>query len=306
MSILRPLLLAFGCVFGAGVPLALGQNRLPPDAPRPIEVGDSLWAEELTSMEIRDAIRAGTTTILIGTGGVEQNGPYVVGGKHNYVLQTVLPYIAGAIGKALIAPIVKFVPEGSIEPTTSGHMQYPGTISVESATFEALLTDICRSYRAHGFIDIVLIGDSGGNQSGMERVADTLNRRWSTERARVHYLREYYFEDQWSYDFLKTLGVVQIDKTPPPGEPQERRADWRNGIHDDVYYEAQIAVQDPTLIRMDQRIKAGLFTLHGVELAPIGKTIEIGRRLAEYRAAITARAFEASQRRLRSGGPVRR
>ena len=257
-------------------------------------------------MEIRDAIRAGTTTILIGTGGVEQNGPYVVGGKHNYVLQTVLPYIAGAIGKALIAPIVKFVPEGSIEPTTSGHMQYPGTISVESATFEALLTDICRSYRAHGFIDIVLIGDSGGNQSGMERVADTLNRRWSTERARVHYLREYYFEDQWSYDFLKTLGVVQIDKTPPPGEPQERRADWRNGIHDDVYYEAQVAVQDPKLIRMDQRIKAGLFTLHGVELAPIGKTIEIGRRLAEYRAAITARAFEASQRRLRSGGPVRR
>jgi len=105
---------------------------------------------------------------------------------------------------------------------------------------------------------------------------------------------------------LKTLGVVQIDKTPPPGEPQERRADWRNGIHDDVYYEAQIAVQDPKLIRMDQRIKAGLFTLHGVELAPIGKTIEIGRRLAEYRAAITARAFEASQRRLRSGGPVRR
>ena len=62
--------------------------------------------------------------------------------KHNYVLQTVLPYIARAIGKALIAPIVKFVPEGNIEPTTTGHMQYAGTISVESATFEALLTDM--------------------------------------------------------------------------------------------------------------------------------------------------------------------
>ena len=292
-------LLLLALVFAAGALTTSAQNRLPLDAPRPIEAGDSLWAEELTSMEIRDAVRAGTTTIIVGTGGVEQNGPYVVGGKHNYVLQTVLPFIARAIGGALIAPIVKFVPEGSIVPTTSGHMQYAGTIGVEAATFEALLNDICRSYKAHGFVDIILLGDSGDNQTGMEKVAEVLNRKWSGERARVHYLREYYFEDQWSYDYLKkTLGITQIDRTPPPGEPQDRRADWRNGIHDDIYYEAQVAVQDPKLIRMDQRIKAGQFSLHGVELAPISRTIEIGQKLAAYRAGITARAFEASRRRL--------
>jgi creatinine amidohydrolase len=279
---------------------ASAQNRLPLDAPRPIERGSSLWAEELTSMEIRDAIREGTATIIIGTGGVEQNGPYVAGGKHNFVLQTVLPYIARAIGRALIAPVVKFVPEGNIEPATSGHMQYAGTISLEPATFEALLTDICRSYKAHGFVDIVLLGDSGGNQTGMERVAKALNARWAGERARVHYLREYYYEDQWSYDFLKSLGIRQIDKMPPPGQSTERRSDWRNGIHDDIYYEAQVAVQNPQLIRMEQRVKAGLFSLHGVELAPIDKTLEVGRKLAEYRAGITAKAFQASRRTLRA------
>ena len=294
-----------GAVVSAGLAVALGvltllaQNRLPPDAPRPIDAAESLWAEELTSMEIRDALRAGTTTIIIGTGGVEQNGPYVVGGKHNYVLQTVLPEIARAIGRALIAPIVKFVPEGTIEPAVSGHMAYAGTIGVEDATFEALLNDICRSYKAHGFLDIVLLGDSGGNQTGMERVADALNRKWLAERVRVHYLREYYFEDQWSYNYLKSLGITQIDRTPPPGQPQDRPADWRNGIHDDIYYESQIAVQDPKLIRMEQRLKAGLFSLHGVELAPISRTIEIGRKLAVYRAGITAKAFQASQQRLR-------
>lgn len=298
MRTLQNALVVLASLFASSLS-AFAQNRLPPEAPRPIEAADSLWAEELTSMEIRDAIRSGTTTIIIGTGGVEQNGPYVASGKHNYVLQTVLPYIAQAIGKALIAPIVKFVPEGNIEPTTSGHMQYAGTISVESATFEALLSDICRSYKAHGFIDIILLGDSGGNQQGMELVAEALNRRWSGERARVHYLREYYFEDRWSYDYLKKLGITQIDKTPPPGEPQDRPADWRNGIHDDIYYEAQIAVQDPKLIRMEQRAKAHMFNLHGVELAPIERTIEIGRKLAAYRAEITARAFEASRRRLR-------
>src|SRR5918995_6411489 len=156
----------------------VAQDRLQPGAPRPIDEAASLWAEELTFMEVRDALRRGTTTIIVGTGGVEQNGPYVAGGKHNFVLQTVLPYIARAIAPALIAPIVKFVPEGSIEPTPSGHMAYAGTISVEDATFEALLTDICRSYKAHGFLDIVLLGDSGGNQAGMERVAAALNQRW--------------------------------------------------------------------------------------------------------------------------------
>ena len=139
-------------VFVAGLVVALGtlavlaQDRQAPDAPRPIDVDESLWTEELTFMEIRDAIRNGTTTVIVGTGGVEQNGPYVAGGKHNFVLQTVLPYIARAIAPALIAPIVKFVPEGSIEPP-SGHMAYAGTIGLEQATFEALLTDICRSFR---------------------------------------------------------------------------------------------------------------------------------------------------------------
>ena len=275
------------------------QEHQPPDAPRPIEAGVSLWAEELTFMEIRDAVREGTTTIIIGTGGVEQNGPYVVGGKHNYVLQTVLPYIAREIGHALIAPIVKFVPEGEIEPRRTGHMEYAGTISVKEATFEALLADICRSYKAHGFVDIVLVGDSGGNQTGMANVADKLNRKWTKERARVHYLPEYYEQDKWSYGYLKSLGITQIDRTPPAGQPQDRPADWRNGIHDDVYYEAQIAVQDPKLIRMEQRTKVGLFSLHGVDLAPVSRTIEIGRKLAEYRAGITAKAFQASKQRLR-------
>src|SRR5436190_23471376 len=98
------------------VPFARAQGNASIDTPRPIEAGDSLWTEELTWMEVRDAVRAGKTTVLIGTGGVEQNGPYVAGGKHNFVLATVMPEIARAIGNTLIAPIVKFVPEGAIEP----------------------------------------------------------------------------------------------------------------------------------------------------------------------------------------------
>jgi creatinine amidohydrolase len=266
-------------------------------APRPIDAGQSLWAEELTWMEVRDLVKAGTTTIIIGTGGVEQNGPYVAGGKHNFVLQTVLPAIARAIPNSLIAPIVKFVPEGRIEPTPGGHMSYPGTVSLEPATYEALLTDICRSYKAHGFVDIIMVGDSGGNQTGMKNVADALNAKWASETARVHFLPEYYNEDRWSYDFLKTLGITQIDKTQ--GRPPDARTDTRNGMHDDLYYEAQIAVVDPKLIRVDERRKAGLLSLHGVDMTDVKKVVEIGRKLADYRAGIVAKAFAASKLKLR-------
>lgn len=282
-----------------GAAPAWSQNRVgDPEAPRPIAAHASLWTEDLTSLEIRDAIRAGTTTIIIGTGGVEHNGPYVVTGKHNYVLQTVLPYIARQVGHALIAPVVKFVPEGPID-TSDGHMAFAGTISVEQATFRALVMDICRSYKAHGFVDIILVGDSGGNQAGMEAVAVELNQRWAGERARVHYLREYYYEDMWSDAFLKRRGIVQINKSPPPGVAADQAIAVRNGIHDDVAYEAQVAVQDPALIRADEREKAGLLSLHGVDLAPIDATVQLGRDLAEYRAEITTKAFAASQRRLR-------
>ena len=299
MHISRTILAALVIGVAAGAAAAALQTPSPQEAPRPIEAGDSLWTEELTWMEVRDAVRAGKTTVIIGTGGVEQNGPYLAGGKHNFVLATVLPEIAKAIGNTLIAPIVKFVPEGAIEPTPRGHMSYPGTISLEPATFDALLTDICRSYKAHGFKDIILVGDSGGNQGGMQNVANALNKKWEADTARVHFLREYYSEDQWSYDFLKSQGVIQIDKTPAAGQAADRRTDTRNGMHDDVYYEAQTAVQDPKLIRAEQRIKAGLFTLHGVDLAPVSKTVELGRKLAVYRAGITAKAFQASIKKLR-------
>lgn len=276
------------------------QDYFAPDAVSPIAAGNSLWTEELTWIEVRDAVAAGKTTVIIGTGGVEQNGPFLVTGKHNYVLATVLPYIAEEIGNTLIAPIVKFVPEGDIA-AKSGHMAFPGTISLQPSTFEALLTDICASYAAHGFTDIILIGDSGGNQNGMANVAAALNKAWADGTARVHHLAEYYEEDRWSYDFLKSQGIVQIDNVPPDGEPADRRTDRRNNMHDDIYYEAQTAVQNPELIRANQRINAGLFTLHGVDLSPVSRTVELGEQLARYRAGITARAFRNSLQSARSG-----
>src|SRR5829696_6422382 len=127
---------------------------------RPIDGIDSVWLEELTWLDVRDAMRAGKTTIIIPTGGMEQNGPFLATGKHNYVNRAGCEAIARKLGNALCGPNVAFVPEGSFDPP-SGALMYPGSIGLTDATFKALLTDIAESFRVTGFSNVILLGDSG-------------------------------------------------------------------------------------------------------------------------------------------------
>ena len=253
----------------AGAVAALPDPVKPdPKTPRPIAAVDSVFIEDLTWMEVRDAMAAGKQTAIVATGGVEQNGPYLVTGKHNVVLRGTTEAIARKLGDALVAPIVQFVPEGDIDPPTI-HMPYPGTISLREETFQALLTDICASLKQHGFRRIVLIGDSGGNQAGMKAVAERLNGQWQG-KCRLVFIPEYY--DTGS--IAKWLESQGIKQTP-------------EGLHDDFAMEAQMLAVDPKSIRTEQRIAAGKFKINGVDLAPAEKTAEWGRKIIDRRAEET-------------------
>lgn len=252
------------------------------DEPRPIPAINSVFMEELTWMEIRDAINEGKTTVIVATGGIEQNGPFVAIGKHNYVLQATTEAIALKLGNALIAPIIKFVPEGNIDPP-SGHMKYPGTISLRKETYKLLLTDITNSLKQHGFENIIFIYDSGGNQEGMKEVSSTLNEEWKNQNAKVHYIDDYYTKDIWSFDYLKTIGVNQL--------PDEKTA-RRQGIHSDYHYESIMAVVNPELIRTEQRIANSLYSINDFDMNPPSKTLENGEKLIEYRANLTIEAIK--------------
>jgi creatinine amidohydrolase/Fe(II)-dependent formamide hydrolase-like protein len=251
------------------------------ESPRPIPGIESVFMEELTWMEIRDAIKEGKTTVIVATGGIEQNGPFVATGKHNYVLQATTEAIALKLGNALVAPIIKFVPEGEIDPP-SGHMRYHGTISLRKETFKLLLTDITNSLKQHGFENIIFICDSGGNEEGMKEVSSVLNEKWNDQNTTVHYIEDYYRKDIWSFDYLKTIGVRQL--------PDKKTA-FRQGIHSDYHYESIMAVIDPELIRTEQRIEKGLYSINEFDMNPPAKTIENGKKLIEYRANLTVEAI---------------
>ncbi|HXD19693.1 MAG TPA: creatininase family protein [Vicinamibacterales bacterium] len=152
---------------------------------------DSVFLEDLTWIEVRDAIAAGKTTVIIPTGGTEQNGPHMVLGKHNYLVKYKAGEVAKRLGNALVAPVIAYVPEGEINPPT-GHMRFAGTISLPEDVFSKVLEYAARSLRQHGFIDIALVGDSGGNQAGQKLVAEALNKEWAATNARVHHISAYY------------------------------------------------------------------------------------------------------------------
>jgi len=101
--------------------------------PRPVPARDSVWIEELTYLEVRDAIKAGKTTALVMAGSTEQNGPYMSGGKHQYAIHLVGEAVARKLGNALIAPVI---------PIEAGNPENPylewGSLYFTPETFQAV------------------------------------------------------------------------------------------------------------------------------------------------------------------------
>jgi creatinine amidohydrolase/Fe(II)-dependent formamide hydrolase-like protein len=256
----------------------IGPTNPDPNGRRPIEAVDSVFIEDMTWMEVRDAMQAGVDTVIVATGGIEQNGPYLVAGKHNVVLRATTDAIARNLGNALVAPIIGFVPEGDIDPPTV-HMNYPSTVSLTEETYRRLLTDICSCYRTHGFKHIVLLGDSGGNVDGMRAVSTDLNAQWKDSKTRIHFIPEYYNYGDVE-NWLEEQGVKQTDEN----------------LHDDFAITAIMLTVDPTSVRMKQRVAAGKFKINGIELAPVEQTIAWGKKIIKYRAEVTVKAIHAAMK----------
>lgn len=157
------------------------------------QVPDTVFLEELTWTEVQSLLDDGTDTVIVPTAGTEQNGPHIVLGKHKYRMNAGANAIARQLGNTLVAPVIVHVPEGNIDPP-SGHMLYAGTISVPEEVFESLLEHTTRSLKAHGFKRILLIGDSGGNQAGMQAVAKRLNQEWLTDATTVFHVSAWYHD----------------------------------------------------------------------------------------------------------------
>ncbi|HQX81179.1 MAG TPA: creatininase family protein [Vicinamibacterales bacterium] len=256
---------------------AAARREAEQNAPRPIEALDSVWMEELTWMEVRDAIKGGKSTALILTGGVESNGPHLATGKHNFVLKVMGEAIARKLGNALVAPIV------TLEPGRPDSARVaPGSVFLSQETYRAVLTDMATSLKGMGFTTVILMGDSGGNQGGMKAVAEALTVKYADGPTRFIFIPEY-------YDYSSVQKLVQASGIPE--QITIGASQGSDGLHEEYGIDALMALYDPKTIRLEQRTKAGRATINGVSLLPLEKTLEMAKKIVELRTKLTVDAI---------------
>jgi creatinine amidohydrolase len=247
--------------------------------PRPIAAEDSVWIEDLTYLEVRDALKAGKTTVLIMAGSTEQNGPYLPGAKHQYVLQQTGEAIARKLGNALVAPIVRME---AGNPDNKYIMW--GSLYFTPETFQAVLRDMATSLKSQGFKNIVMMGDSGGNIAGLKAVAHELHAKWGGTTG-VYHIPEYYNWSQPGVPGGPTVRKFTIES----GIPEKFDSD---GIHDDYGLTAVSMAYDLKAVRYEQRVAADKTTINGVSILPKEKTIAFGKKVVEWRANIAVEAIK--------------
>jgi hypothetical protein len=191
----------------AGAP-AQQPARRPANAPRTIEGVNTVWIEQLTQPELRDLIRDGWTTVLVMTGGVEDNSANLVLDKHNINNRLHGEMIARKLGKTLVAPLV------TLEPGNVGSAITPGRAGpmLSQATYRALLFDIGDFLRSMGFTEVFYLGDSGGNASGMRFAADSLTKHHAADSGRVlfRHVPEYYNHTSHVQPFIQNeLAILE-------------------------------------------------------------------------------------------------
>ena len=252
----------------------------------PSSAPDTVFIDELTWEETRDAIKGGKTTVIVPTGGTEKNGYHMVVGKHNYVVTYTANQMARRLKNALVAPTIQYVPEG--DPDTS----VPGEISLPSPAYDLLLDAAARSLKVHGFTDILFIGDSGGNQAGMTSVAGKLNEEWKGTATKVFALTDYYNASRLHYRAWLQAAFGYDEQTA--------------GSHAGITDTSQMLLVRPSGIRRDQIKPWGGAADSGVSGDPAKATAEIGKMGIEFKVNAGLNQYKLlknpPQRGGRSGG----
>ena len=265
-------------------PLLLSASCLSAQSP-----GDP-YIEQMTWTEIRDAMATGKTTVIVPVGGTEQNGPHMVMGKHNYIVTFAAGQMARQLGNALVAPTIAWVPEGSYE--REGFGDRPGVITNPSPSYNHLLEAAARSLESHGFTEILFIGDSGGDQGGMEEVAERLTAEWSDGATKVYALVDYYRKGQeYSRAWLQAAYGYDMATI---------------GSHAGITDTSAVMYVFADGVRNDRRMPGGGRPDAGVTGDPTLASPDIGRMVVNFKvvgAIQQYQALTAPPRTGRRGGP---
>lgn len=269
---------------GGGGGAQAAQRQALANKPRTIEGINTVWLEELTQPEFRDLVKEGYTTVLIMTGGVENNDGNLSMNKHNINNRLLGEMLARKMGKTLVAPLV------TLEPGNAGTNIQPGRAGpmLSQATYFALLYDMGNYLRSMGFKEIYYLGDSGGNGRGMQAAADSLTKIYAESPDKVYFkhVPEYYNHTSVVQPYIQN--ELKIPEGIKIGA-----STGTSGLHEELGIDATLALADPQSIRYEQRVKAGEAEINGIKFQSLAWLQDLGRKIADVRVKTTIDAINA-------------
>jgi len=263
---------------------AAAEREARANAPRTIDGINSVWIAELTQPELRDMMRDGYTTVLILTGGVEDNSANLSMDKHNINNLLLGEMIARDMGKTLVAPLVTLEPGN---PSANVQVGRAGPM-ISQGTYRALLYDMGDYLRSMGFKEIYYLGDSGGNRGGMQFAADSLTKVYTHGADPVHFkhVAEYYNHTSHVQPYIQNeLGI--------PEQIRIGASSGSSGLHEELGIDATMALVDPESIRFEQRVRAGQDEINGIKFESLEWLQDLGRKVAALRVRTTVDAINA-------------
>jgi creatinine amidohydrolase/Fe(II)-dependent formamide hydrolase-like protein len=224
----------------------------------------SVFIEDYTWPELRDAIAAGNTSVLVFSGSVEESGPHLILGKHNIRARVYAERVARELGHTLVAPIVPAAPTGR------GLMHFPGTIDIRPEVFAAFNADIVRSLAAAGFKHIFLLGDHAGNQGPLRELAPRLDKELAARGVHVHFIGAGFAKG------AQDIGALM--------QSRHLRGNGHAGFSDTAeLWAIDSSGVRPGLIAQGDTSGGDALDAHGVSGDPRGATPELGREFAAIR-----------------------
>jgi creatinine amidohydrolase len=145
--------------------------------------------ELMTYPEVYSAIHDhGKTTVLVYNGGTEQRGPHAVLGGHTFMARAIAPTIARKLGDALVAPVlpVSVNPAGGVDP------RMPGSIALAPDLFQKVNEAVVDSMVKNGFKNIVLMGDHGGGQAELNKLAQAMDAKYGPRGTHIYFCGDVY------------------------------------------------------------------------------------------------------------------
>lgn len=128
-----------------------------------------LRADQLRDQARKDAI------VILPIASIEQHGPHLPVEVDSMLGETVAARTADKVQakgqEVLVLPVLW-------TGLSEHHMSFGGTITLDNATFAAVVEGVVKSILRHGFKRIVLLNAHGGNENALRSIADDLTPKY--------------------------------------------------------------------------------------------------------------------------------